>query len=99
MKNSDREDNQEADDGTLVPVAEAGRIEHSEEYRLMLHRHWSFYDALYYSDHVAARVGTWRADGQNKLMRLLAKRVPIYTRLRPPPPPPYPHAVRRCRSG
>ena len=62
-----------ADDGTMVPVAEPGLIEASQEYRLMLHRHWSLYDALYYSDHIAARVGTWRADGQNKLMRLLAK--------------------------
>ena len=35
--------------------------------------HWSLFDAIYYSNYVAARLSVWKADGKRKLQELLAK--------------------------
>ncbi|KAH8057912.1 hypothetical protein JL722_6454 [Aureococcus anophagefferens] len=45
----------------------------AEELRFMLHRHWPLFDAMYYSNYVAARLSVWKADGKRKLQELLAK--------------------------
>ncbi|KAI8057935.1 CDC45 family [Syncephalis plumigaleata] len=42
-------------------------------FRLMLYRHWSFYDALYHSRYVATSLGIWSERGRTKLLNLLAK--------------------------
>ncbi|KAI8841076.1 CDC45 family [Chytriomyces cf. hyalinus JEL632] len=44
-----------------------------EEFRLMLMRHWSFYDCMFYSQYVAARLGTWKERGRQKLTNLMAR--------------------------
>ena len=56
-----------------VPSAEEGRIVFEEEYRFMLHRHWSLYDAMYYSNYVASRLGIWKENGRERLQTFLAK--------------------------
>ncbi|KAI8617943.1 CDC45 family [Chytriomyces sp. MP71] len=48
-------------------------IECVEEFRLMLMRHWSFHDCMFYSHYVAARLGTWKDRGRQKLTNLLAR--------------------------
>ena len=63
----------EADDGTTVPNTHIGRIDVADEFRLMLFRHWTFYQALFYSDYVVARLRTWKATGKAKLDEFLAK--------------------------
>ncbi|ORY40218.1 CDC45-like protein [Rhizoclosmatium globosum] len=44
-----------------------------EEFRLMLMRHWSFYDCMFYSQYVAAQLGTWKEKGRQKLTNLMAR--------------------------
>ena len=39
----------------------------------MLHRHWSLFDAMYYSNYVASRLSVWKHDGKRRLQELLAK--------------------------
>lgn len=61
------------DDGTLVKAFQDRRIEYSEEYRFMLLRHWSLYDAMVHSPYVASQLKTWRQDGIVRLQELLAE--------------------------
>ena len=56
-----------------VPISDDGRIEFTEEYRFMLHRHWSLYDAMYYSRFVSSRLGIWKMDGKDKLNTFMAR--------------------------
>ena len=56
-----------------VPISDDGRIEFTEEYRFMLHRHWSLYDAMYFSRFVSSRLGIWKMDGKDKLDTFLAR--------------------------
>lgn len=53
-----------ADDSTIVA---------DDEFRLMLLRHWSLYEALYHSDYVATKMGIWKEKGQKRLKRFLVK--------------------------
>mmetsp|Transcript_13787 Transcript_13787/g.24629 ORF Transcript_13787/g.24629 Transcript_13787/m.24629 type:complete len:744 (-) Transcript_13787:1332-3563(-) len=62
-----------SDDNIAVPVVDKDKIEFSEEYQLMLYRHWSLQDAFYYSDYVCTKLGTWRNDGDAVLHRFFAK--------------------------
>ncbi|KAI9339661.1 CDC45 family [Obelidium mucronatum] len=48
-------------------------IKCAEEFRLMLMRHWSFYDCMFYSQYVAAQLGTWKEKGRQKLTNLMAR--------------------------
>ncbi len=43
---------------------EDGKIGFEEEYRLMLYRHWSLYDSMYFSNYVASKLGIWKTDGK-----------------------------------
>ncbi|UIZ25525.1 hypothetical protein KXD40_006436 [Peronospora effusa] len=36
-----------------------GKISFEEEYRFMCYRHWSLYEAMYYSDYVASKLGLY----------------------------------------
>ncbi|CEG38165.1 cell division control protein 45 [Plasmopara halstedii] len=36
-----------------------GKITFEDEYRFMCYRHWSLYDAMYYSDYVASKLGLY----------------------------------------
>ena len=56
-----------------VPISDDGRIEFRDEYRFMLHRHWSLYDAMYYSRFVSSRLGIWKMDGKDKLNTFMAR--------------------------
>lgn len=44
-----------------------------DEYRFLLFRHWSLYDAMLHSRYVAVKFGVWRERGRIKLLNLLAK--------------------------
>ena len=63
----------EASDGTLVPVAEKGNLYSDTDLRFMLLRHWSLYDAMFFSPFVASRLAVWKSHGKEKLQTLFAK--------------------------
>ena len=48
------------------------RVQYSEEFRFTLLRHWSLYEAMLHSGHVATRMQTWREVGRASLHSLLA---------------------------
>ena len=39
----------------------------------MLYRHWSLFDAMYYSPYIASKLSMWQSNGVGKLQELLAK--------------------------
>lgn len=47
-------------------------IEH-KDLRIMLYRHWSLYESLYYSNYIASRLGIWKEPGKHKLNEILAQ--------------------------
>lgn len=60
-------------DGTVVPVAENGRIIFEQDLRFMLYRHWSLYEAMYNSNIIASRLKIWKSDGKGRLNEFLAQ--------------------------
>lgn len=60
-------------DGTLVPVAEEGKLHGQKEPRFTLLRNWSLYDAMYFSPFVSSRLSVWKAPGKARLLELFAK--------------------------
>ncbi|KAJ3403729.1 hypothetical protein HDV05_007660 [Chytridiales sp. JEL 0842] len=56
-----------------VRGADDRNIKVAEEFRLMLVRHWNFYDAMYHSNYVATRLGIWKEKGRQRLTNLLVK--------------------------
>ncbi|KAJ3189473.1 hypothetical protein HDU85_003104 [Gaertneriomyces sp. JEL0708] len=48
-------------------------IKCDDELRLMLLRHWSFWEAMYCSGYVATRLGVWKECGERRLGNLLVK--------------------------
>lgn len=44
-----------------------------DDYRLMLWRHWSLFEAMYHSSYVATKLGIWRQEGKRRLNELLLK--------------------------
>ncbi|TYZ65771.1 hypothetical protein PybrP1_009972 [[Pythium] brassicae (nom. inval.)] len=49
-----------ADDGLVLnPAYEHGKITFEEEFRFMCYRHWSLYEAMYYSDYVSSKLGLY----------------------------------------
>ncbi|CAM9438816.1 unnamed protein product [Ascophyllum nodosum] len=62
-----------ADGKTLVPVSELGRITCDMEFRFMLHRHWSLYESMYFSNFVASKLNVWNSNGRHRLEEFLAK--------------------------
>lgn len=63
----------EADDGTLVPVGEEGKLSAEKDFKFFMYRHWSLYDSMYYSPYVASRLVVWKQRGKNRFQELLAK--------------------------
>uniref|UniRef100_A0AAV1UM09 Cell division control protein 45 n=1 Tax=Peronospora matthiolae TaxID=2874970 RepID=A0AAV1UM09_9STRA len=47
------------DDEERHPGYDDGKISFEEEYRFMCYRHWSLYEAMYYSDYVASKLGLY----------------------------------------
>ena len=58
---------------TRLQLSENGRIMTSDEYKFMLLRHTSLWDALLHSDYVASRLQVWTGAGRRRLMELLAR--------------------------
>ena len=54
MQDEDRGVYAIGDDKTEVMTSEAGRIIFEKEFRFMLLRHWSLYEAMFYSNYVAS---------------------------------------------
>ncbi|KAG0240803.1 hypothetical protein BGW41_006661 [Actinomortierella wolfii] len=52
---------------------EEGNIQCADEYRFVMVRHWSLYEAMYHSHYIASRLGIWRERGRRRLLALLAK--------------------------
>ncbi|KAI9917484.1 hypothetical protein PsorP6_012499 [Peronosclerospora sorghi] len=52
--------NDDNDDDARYPGYEDGKITFEEEYRFMCYRHWSLYEAMYYSDYVASTLGLYQ---------------------------------------
>jgi hypothetical protein len=54
-------------------AGKGGCITMVEEYRFMLFRHWNLFDAMYHSEYVATRLGTWvnETAGRQKLNTML----------------------------
>ncbi|EEB05321.2 DNA replication pre-initiation complex subunit Cdc45 [Schizosaccharomyces japonicus yFS275] len=48
-------------------------IHTEDEFRFMLVRHWSLYDAMLHSSYVGSRLRIWSEDGRKRLHKLLAK--------------------------
>jgi cell division control protein 45 len=71
-KNTDAPQATEAKDGTKIPVGSTG-IWFEEEYRFMLHRHWSLFDSMHHSSYIASKLHTYKANGKETLQRFLAK--------------------------
>jgi cell division control protein 45 len=62
------------DDGTRIRVPDEGRISvKNQEYRIMLYRHWSVYEAMYHSQYVSTQLSTWVEQGRQRLDTFLAK--------------------------
>ena len=64
-------DPEEFDD--VAPVLPQGHITAGPEYRFMLLRHWTLYDAMLQSRYVATRMTLWRSNGVVQLKQLLAQ--------------------------
>jgi cell division control protein 45 len=58
----------ESDQNTIGSI----QIEH-KDLRIILYRHWSLYDSLYYSNYIASRLGIWKEPGKRKLNEILAQ--------------------------
>ena len=65
-KNTEKQQSTEASDGTMIPVEGSG-IWFENEYRFMLHRHWSLFDSMHHSAYIASRLGTWKSSGESSV--------------------------------
>ena len=43
-----------------------------KDLRLMLLKHWTLYDSMYYCNYIASKIGIWKEPGKRKLLELLA---------------------------
>lgn len=72
MANADMPSTRSLEDGTVVRAFDERRIMYSEEYRFMLLRHWTLYEAMLHSNYVATAMQTWTERGRANLRSLLA---------------------------
>jgi len=64
----------DSSDGTVkVAVSEDGRLSADSELQFAHFRHWSLYDAMYFSPFVSTRLRVWQTPGKAKLHELFAK--------------------------
>lgn len=54
-------------------TADSSSLVVDKDYHLFLLRHWTLYDAFFYSSQVNAKLNLWREDGKKKLHKLFAK--------------------------
>ena len=55
-------------------VPDEGRISvNNQEYRMMLNRHWSVYEAMFHSHYESTQLSTWVEKGRQRLDTFLAK--------------------------
>ena len=73
--NSTEHDRQvDSSDGSVkVAVSEDGRLSAEMELQFAHFRHWSLYDAMYFSPFVSTRLHVWQTPGKAKLHELFAK--------------------------
>ena len=72
LPGADAPDTRVLDEGRVVRAFEDRRVQYSEEFRFVMLRHWSLYDAMTHSPYVATRLQTWREHGRASLHSLLA---------------------------
>ena len=60
-------------DDLKAQSADDNAVYATEEFRFMMFRHWTLYDAMYHSSYVASKLGIWKERGRKKLTGLLAK--------------------------
>ncbi len=53
--------------------ADTALLSIDKDYHLFLLRHWTLYDAFFYSSHVNSKLNLWTEDGKKKLHKLFAK--------------------------
>ena len=58
--------------GTGDLKMDSTRLMVEDEFRFVLLRHWTLYDAMFYSSYVACRLGVWRERGAKRLAQMLA---------------------------
>lgn len=54
-------------------TADSYTLSVERDYHLFLLRHWTLYDAFFYSSHVNSKLNLWTEDGKKKLHKLFAK--------------------------
>lgn len=54
-------------------TADSTTLAIEKDYHLFLLRHWTLYDAFFYSSHVNSKLNLWTEDGRKKLHKLFAK--------------------------
>lgn len=54
-------------------TADSTTLSIEKDYHLFLLRHWTLYDAFFYSSHVNSKLNLWTEDGRKKLHKLFAK--------------------------
>lgn len=57
---------------TAISNADTAIVSQQNELKLMLYRHWSLWEALFFSPYVATKLGIWREKGRQKLSNFLA---------------------------
>ena len=72
LPGADAPDTRVLDEGRVVRAFEDRRVQYSEEFRFVMLRHWSLYDAMTHSPYVATRLQTWREHGRASLHSLRA---------------------------
>ena len=60
-------------EGGSIPLADEGRIKPCEEFRFLLYRHWTVYQAMFHSRYISSQLSIWRKEGATKLDHFLAK--------------------------
>lgn len=58
---------------TVVNGSDSGNITENSDFRFFMYRHWSLFDAMYYSSYMACKLRVWTSLGESKLKDLLAK--------------------------
>lgn len=58
---------------TTDKTADTKTLTIEKDYHLFLLRHWTLYDAFFYSSHVNSKLNLWTEDGKKRLHKLFAK--------------------------
>jgi len=61
------------EDGAFIPNGEEDQIFVGSEFKLILHRHWSLFQAFANSEYTATRMAVWQEQGEKALLKFFAK--------------------------